>query len=105
MSLFQLKLIAKTKAAKEFEKQQQLSSEDLSSLKELNRRSVNAAELNFALQTGSLRKKSVKHAWETASVASDVVPEAGVTAGGNKSAERTPGTQDLSLEEKTTTGK
>lgn len=49
----QLKLIAKTNAAKKLEKQQ-MSADIRRS--ELNRRSINAAELNFALQTGSLHR-------------------------------------------------
>lgn len=71
-----MKLLAKTKAAKELEKQR-LSSEDLRNT-ELNRRSINAAELNFALQTGSLRKQSAKQA-ATASDAGNIASESANT--------------------------
>lgn len=54
ITLLQLKLIAKTNAARELEKQQ-LSSEPVKR-SDPHRRSINAAELNFALSTGSLKK-------------------------------------------------
>ncbi|XP_067943036.1 ralA-binding protein 1-like [Watersipora subatra] len=59
-----LKLIAKTKAARQQE--QQLSTDSVKRADPI-RRSINAAELNFALQTGSLRRNNKSSQVELAS--------------------------------------